>query len=36
MIETTMPNIDKDGQKSLRKTRGRGLGKDIETIFTLP
>jgi len=30
-----MPNIDKGGQKGLGKTRGRGLGKDIEVIFTL-
>ena len=30
-----MPNIDRVGQKSLGKTRGREIGKDIEAIFTL-
>jgi hypothetical protein len=30
-----MPDIGRGGQKSLGKTCGRGLGKDIETIFTL-
>jgi len=35
MTEATMPNIGRGGQKSLTKTRGRGLGKDIEVIFAL-
>jgi len=30
-----MPNIDRVGQKSLVKTRGREIGKDIKAIFTL-
>jgi len=30
-----MPNINRVGQKSLGKTRGREIGKDIEAIFTL-
>jgi len=35
MTETTMPNIGRSGQKSLGKTRDRGLGKDIGIIFTM-
>jgi hypothetical protein len=35
MIEAMMPNIDRVGQKSLGKTHGREIDKDIEAIFTL-
>jgi len=35
MTETTVPNIGRSGQKSLGKTRGRGLRKDIGIIFTM-
>jgi hypothetical protein len=35
MIEATKPHIGRGGQKSLGKTRGRGLSKDIEAIFTV-
>jgi hypothetical protein len=35
MIEATKPHIGRGGQKILGKTRGRGLSKDIEAIFTV-
>ena len=35
MNEAMMPNIGRGGQKSLGKTRDRGLGKDIGIIFTM-
>jgi len=35
VTELTMPNISRSGLKSLGHTRGKGLKKNIEAIFTL-